>query len=84
MKPFIYLAGIATMADGAMHLLFPDRWDRLWVAESRKLMPQISQQLEQRYLQYPPNSRRVEGLGWIALGALLLWLAGSAEAAQEG
>ncbi len=81
MKTLVYLAGIATIFDGVLHLLFPDRWDALWVAETRKLLPGLGRCFEQLYQQYPAK-RRLQGFCWIALGALMLWWAGPAETTE--
>ena len=82
MKPLLYLAGIASINDGILHLLFPERWNALWLAELRRYLPSVGEQLEQWYLQAPAATRRLEGFGWIALGAFLLWWVGPAETVE--
>ena len=81
MGMLIYLAGVTTIFDGVIHLLFPDHWDALWHAEIRKVLPGLGRQLDRLSEQYP-TKRRMQGLGWIALGALLLWWAGPAETGE--
>ncbi|MBI2953425.1 MAG: hypothetical protein HYY30_03865 [Chloroflexi bacterium] len=78
MRTLVYLAGTATIFDGIMHLLFPDRWDALWVEETRRVCPCLGNLFVRWYREYPAK-RRMQGLFWIALGALILWGAGPAE-----
>lgn len=82
MRVIVYLIGIATIFDGVLHLLFPDRWDALLVSETRRVLPSVGKQFEQWYYKYPLK-RRLQGLGWIAIGATILWMAGSPERHKE-
>lgn len=81
MKALVYLAGVATIFDGILHLLFPDRWDALWMAGMRRISPGLGQVLDQWYHQQPAK-RRMQGLGWILLGALILTWVGSVETTE--
>lgn len=78
MRAIAYLLGLVSIFDGVLHLLIPNRWDALWVNETRKVLPGLGEFFARMYHQYPAK-RRFQGLGWIALGALILWLAGSVE-----
>lgn len=78
MRAVVYLLGFTAIFDGVLHLLFPNRWDALWVNETRRLLPGLGEFFAWMYRRYPAK-RRFQGLGWIALGALILWVAGSAE-----
>lgn len=79
MRPLVYLAGTAAIADGVLHLLFPERWNALWIAETRRFLPGVGQSLERFFQQAPAATQRAQGFVWIALGALLLWWAGPVE-----
>lgn len=78
MKPCIYLVGMATIFDGVLHLLFPERWNALWMAQTHRLVPGVAQQLEGFYGHYP-TAKRLQGLCWGVLGLCILCRAGSAE-----
>lgn len=67
MRVLVYLAAVATIFDGIMHLLFPDHWDALWHAETRKMLPGLGQRLDRLSEQYP-TKRHMQRPGWIALG----------------
>lgn len=83
MRQVVYMAGTATIADGVMHLLFPVRWSALWIVETRNFLPQLGHQLEQCYQYGPMDIRRAQGSGWVVLGELMLWWAGSVDAAES-
>lgn len=79
MKQSIFLLGVASIADGVMHLLIPNPWNEFWSAALRRLLPGIGGRLERTIMQASTRTRRFIGLGSIGLGTLLIWLIGPME-----
>lgn len=79
MKGVLYLTGITIMADGALNLLFPRRWNALWAAESRNVLPPLGERYEDWLDRCPTSTWRVKGLAFIAIGATLLYLPGAVD-----
>lgn len=79
MKQSIFLFGVASLADGVMHMLLPEAWSAYWYAALRRLLPDLGGRLERTVMQASTTTKRAQGLGSIALGVLLIWWIGPME-----
>ncbi len=79
MRQSTFLLGVASIADGVMILLLPEAWNRYWYAALRRVLPGIGRRLERAVMQSSTTTKRLEGLGSIGLGVLLIWLVGPME-----
>ncbi len=79
MRQSIFLLGVASIADGVMHLLIPESWSAHWYAALRRVLPGVGGRLERTVMPASTTTKRLQGLGSHCLGVLLIWLVGPME-----